>query len=69
VLVVSAAIWEYRVVNQNDSPLENQAKLNRLGEEGWELVAVSMLGVGGIMAAYLKRLRNGHADSGAAESQ
>ena len=48
--------WEYRVVGQTESPLENQAKLNRLGKEGWELVAVAHLGSGGILAAYLKRL-------------
>jgi hypothetical protein len=51
-----STLWEYRVVGQTDSPLENQAKLNRLGKEGWELVAVSTLGPGGLLAAYLKRL-------------
>jgi len=55
---VSQDLWEYRVVNQTDNPIENQAKLNRLGKEGWELVAVSPLGHGGILAAFLKRLRN-----------
>jgi hypothetical protein len=52
------ALWEYRVVTQMDNPLENQAKLNRLGQEGWELVAVATLGNGGTIAAYLKRLRH-----------
>jgi len=55
---VKECLWEYRVVGQTDNPLENQAKLNRLGEEGWELVAVSMLGNGGTLAAYLKRPRD-----------
>jgi len=55
---VKECLWEYRVVGQTDNPLENQAKLNRLGEEGWELAAVSMLGNSGTLAAYLKRPRD-----------
>lgn len=53
---MSESHWEYRVVGQTDNPIENQAKLNRLGREGWELVAVSALGSSGILAAYLKRI-------------
>jgi hypothetical protein len=63
VLKVNGGLWEYRVVGQTDNPIENQAKLNRLGQEGWELVAVSLLGAGGVLAAYLKRLRNHNGDS------
>jgi hypothetical protein len=66
--VVDVVLWEYRVVNQTDSHLENQAKLNRLGQEGWELVAVSPLGNAGVLAAYLKRSRNSNGN-GTADNQ
>ena len=64
---VNGSLWEYRVVRQTENPIENQSKLNRLGKEGWELVAISHLstGSGGLLAAYLKRLRetNGTGDT------
>jgi len=50
-------LWEYRVVSQSDVAMDNQVKLNRLGEEGWDLVAVASLRAGEVPAAYLKRPR------------
>lgn len=47
--------WEYKVVTQTPNHLDNQAKLNRFGKDGWELVSVVILGTGGTIAAYLKR--------------
>jgi hypothetical protein len=64
-----SSYWEYRVVGQTESPLENQAKLNRLGKEGWELVAVAHLGAGGILAAYLKRLSGSYEASDSEEEK
>lgn len=43
--------WEYRV---EFSTQTEQAPLNRLGQEGWELVAVESVG-GTVTAFYLKR--------------
>lgn len=64
---MNGSLWEYRVVGQTDNPIENQAKLNRLGKEGWELVAVSMLGSYGTLAAYLKRLKETNGTDGTEE--
>ena len=50
-------LWEYRVVSQSDVAMDNQIKLNRLGEDGWELVTVASLRAGDVPAAYLRRPR------------
>lgn len=57
VLEAKVQLWEYRVVSQSDVAIDNQSKLNRLGEDGWELVAVASLRAGDVPAAYLKRPR------------
>ena len=49
--------WEYRVTMLGEEALENQAKLNRCGDEGWELVAVASSAESRVMMAYLRRRR------------
>lgn len=33
--------WEYKVMNVEDNPAETNRVLNKLGEDGWELVGIT----------------------------
>ena len=46
--------WEYRILTVNGTR-NDELKLGLLGEEGWELVAVTTQSLGSISVAYLKR--------------
>jgi hypothetical protein len=52
---VAEELWEYRVTMMTDDALNSQAKLNRLGDEGWELVAVAVSPETRMSMAYLRR--------------
>jgi hypothetical protein len=46
--------WEYKVVELAGPSEERESQLNRLGEQGWELVAI----VNAYDWYYLKRLKS-----------
>ncbi|MDQ1280114.1 MAG: hypothetical protein QG670_1376 [Thermoproteota archaeon] len=49
--------WEYRVLNLNGTR-NDEVILGRLGDEGWELVAVTTQSLTSNSVAYLKRKRD-----------
>lgn len=55
---VAEDLWEYRVTMLADDALSTQAKLNRLGDEGWELVTVAVSSESRLTLAYLRRRKN-----------
>jgi hypothetical protein len=48
-------MWDYQVVELSGVPEQDEATLNPYGLIGYELVAVTTVGVTGRLVAYLKR--------------
>lgn len=55
---MAADLWEYRVTVLAGEALDNQAKLNRFGDEGWQLVTVAISPDSHVMLAYLRRRKS-----------
>jgi len=52
---VGGDVWDYRVTARGEEAPGNQARLNRLGAEGRELVAVAGSAQSHVVLAYLRR--------------
>ena len=46
--------WEYKILTVNGTR-NDEVKLGGLGDEGWELVAVTTQSLSSVSVAYLKR--------------
>lgn len=55
--------WEYKILTERESPIYDFS-MNKLGEDGWELVSVVAVQICGrspkaMVRMYFKRLKNG----------
>ena len=48
-------LFEYKVVNVEHGKKNEEEALNKLGQDGWELVAVVLTNSGNCITAYFKK--------------